>query len=192
VDGALWLFGGNGIAGAAAFGDLNDLWRFDPTTRQWAWYSGANSANASGVYGGATPATSVPSADNTPGARRDAFVWPHSVRTFSGSNLITVDEFWLFGGDGVDAGGGSGRLNDMWKFSPRDRRWTWIRGSNGRNDPGVYGSRGSPAIVNIPGARVSGAAWRSPTGDFWLFGGLGTQNYLHEIWKFTPPCGPTC
>jgi len=35
ADGAMWLFGGNGVAASGANGYLNDLWKFDPLTADW-------------------------------------------------------------------------------------------------------------------------------------------------------------
>jgi hypothetical protein len=44
--GHLWLFGGSSVTSG-----LNDLWSFDPSTRQWTWQSGSDMGGASGVYG---------------------------------------------------------------------------------------------------------------------------------------------
>jgi hypothetical protein len=170
---------------------LNDLWQFNPDTHVWRWVSGSSSANAPGVYGGTTPSTAVPSMDNIPGARRSAHSWAHAMRTLSGSSIVHVDEFWLFGGDGIDATNQEGRLNDIWKFTPGNGRWTWIGGANSRNGQGVFGTRGSPSPENFPDARVSGSTWRAPNGEFWMFGGLGNNAYRNELWKFTPPAGST-
>jgi N-acetylneuraminic acid mutarotase len=192
LNGTLWLFGGYGVDSIARYGALNDLWQFNPDTQLWTWVNGSSAINTQGVYGGTTPGTAVPSADNTPGARRSAHGWAHSVRILSGSSIISVDEFWLFGGEGIDATNQDGRLNDLWKFTPRNGRWTWMGGASNHNGSGVFGTRGSPSTANVPDARVSGATWYALNGDFWMFGGLGNDAYRNELWKFTPPCGPTC
>jgi hypothetical protein len=49
ASGNLWLFGGYGYDSTGALGLLNDLWEF--SGGQWAWVSGSNLANPSGVYG---------------------------------------------------------------------------------------------------------------------------------------------
>jgi N-acetylneuraminic acid mutarotase len=55
------------------------------------------------VYGTlGTPATV-----NIPGSRLDASAW-----TDSSGNL------WLFGGEGFDANGNLGYLNDVWRYQP--------------------------------------------------------------------------
>jgi N-acetylneuraminic acid mutarotase len=42
TDGDLWLFGGYGIGTTPGLGRLNDLWRFDTGTGQWAHMKGSN------------------------------------------------------------------------------------------------------------------------------------------------------
>ncbi len=99
--GNLWLFGGYGRDGGGAFGDLNDLWRFDGAA--WTWVSGSDTTDEYGTYG----TKGVAAADNAPGARSHAVSWSDK----SG-------ELWLFGGFGYDSGGEKGLLNDLWRFAP--------------------------------------------------------------------------
>lgn len=39
--GNFWLFGGSGIDANGVGGNLNDLWKFNPSTNEWAWMSGS-------------------------------------------------------------------------------------------------------------------------------------------------------
>ncbi len=119
--GNLWLFGG---------GSLNDLWEFNPTTKEWTWVSGSSTGNAVGVYG--TLGVAAPS--NVPGGRANAVSW-----TDSSGNL------WLFGG--------GGQFNDLWKFSPTTKEWTWVSGSDTGNASGIYGTLGAASANNVPGGR---------------------------------------
>ena len=73
--------------------------------------------------------------------------------------------------------------------------WTWMGGSKTETTlngpPGVYGTLGTPAASNIPGARDSAAIWTDRSGNFWLFGGLGADangnsGALNDLWKFQP------
>ncbi|MGQ0740589.1 MAG: kelch repeat-containing protein [Bacteroidota bacterium] len=68
--------------------------------------------------------------------------------------------------------------------------WTWMKGDNIINQPGVYGQQGLPATPNKPGARNFSTTWRDAAGNLWLFGGsgYGTSNigYLNDLWKFDP------
>jgi N-acetylneuraminic acid mutarotase/ribosomal protein S11 len=170
--GNLWLFGGLGYDSSNTFGELNDLWKFDPTAGTWEWVSGSNTVGAGGVYG----TLGLASTGNTPGARASAVSW-----TDSSGNL------WLFGGNGFDSlGVASGDLNDLWKFNPTTGTWQWVSGSNTSGAPGLYGTAGVASTSNVPGARNSATSWSDPFGNLWLLGGSG---YLNDLWKFNPTAG---
>ena len=49
VDGLLWLFGGQGVAGAPVTGLLNDLWRFDG--QHWTFVEGSQLADRYSAFG---------------------------------------------------------------------------------------------------------------------------------------------
>ena len=101
--GNLWLFGGFGYDSYGASGDLNDLWVFNPTTKEWTWISGSNAGDDIGFYGtqGAAAATSFP------GARNGSVSW-----------IDKSGNLWLFGGIGYDSTGAAGDLNDLWLYRP--------------------------------------------------------------------------
>jgi N-acetylneuraminic acid mutarotase len=177
-NGNLWLFGGLGVSSSKPWGELNDLWVFDPATAQWTWKSGSSSANAQGTYG----TLGLPDGSNVPGARFNAA---------SGSDKN--GNLWLFGGAVVDSTGSSSLLNDVWKFEPSTNQWTWMGGSNtsAAAQTGVYGTLGTAAIGNIPGAREATATWTDANGHFWFFGGLQFDSkfnsiYLSDLWSFDP------
>ncbi len=174
--GALWLFGGYGFDASANYGNLNDLWKFNPATTNWVWMKGSDVTNQFGTYG--TRGTA--DAANTPGARQLAISWVDSTGAL-----------WLFGGDGYDRLGSSGRLNDLWKFDPATTNWTWMKGSDITNQVGTYGIQGLPAPANTPGARYGAVSWTDGTGALWLFGGKGRDasgnaEVLNDLWKFDP------
>lgn len=178
--GNLWMFGGGGYDSNGQSGGLNDLWEYSPLTKEWTWVNGSDTANAQGVYGTMDAA----SATNVPGARSGAVSWTDS----SGS-------FWLFGGSGTDSSGTSGFFNDLWEFNPSAKEWTWVSGSSTVNAPGVYGTMGTAASGNVPGARMNAVSWTDTSGNLWLFGGLGydstggpaAQEYdLNDLWEFSP------
>ena len=167
--GNFWLFGGSGFISTAANGELNDLWEFNLATKTWTWVSGSNSANAPGFYG----TLGTGSANNTPGARWQSVSW-----TDSSGNL------WLFGGNGY---------NDLWKFAPTTKTWTWVSGSSTSGAQGVYGTEGAAATGNVPGARGGSAGWTDRSGNLWLFGGSGIDSsgiagrpYLNDLWRYQP------
>ena len=166
-----WLFGGTGFSSSVGPILLNDLWKFDGT--DWSWVSGSDTDYQYGVYG----TKGVPDPANVPGGREQAVSWIDSS-----SNL------WFFGGYGYPAGsGGPGFLNDLWKFDGTN--WTWVSGSNARNQFGVYGTKGVPDPANVPGARDGAVSWIDGSGNLWLFGGWGyaasgLSGRLNDLWKF--------
>jgi len=99
---------------------------------------------------------------------------------------------WLFGGYGAGAvlspTDFEGDLNDLWEYG--DGKWTWVSGSDGTEQPGIYGALGTAGSGNIPGARYQAASWTDAAGNFWLFGGLGidstaTRGDLDDLWKYS-------
>jgi hypothetical protein len=58
------------------------------------------------------------------------------------------------------------------------------------NQTGVYGSPGTSAPGNVPGARDSAAAWATRDGSLWLFGGEDCNGgAFNDLWRFSeqPP-----
>jgi N-acetylneuraminic acid mutarotase len=174
--GDLWLFGGQGRDTAGASGPLNDLWRYRTSTNTWTWVSGASTTGDRGQHGtvGVTATTS------RPGARSGAVAW-----------AVPAGGMWLLGGSGLDGTGTLGELNDLWRYDAAAGTWTWVAGADVVNAAGRYGTRGTAAGGNTPGARQAAAAWIDPAGTFWLFGGLGrdgagARGGLADLWKFSP------
>jgi hypothetical protein len=101
---------------------------------------------------------------------------------------------WLFGGGGLDGGGGKGALSDLWEYSPTTNQWTWVSGPDTAANSGNYGSLGVAATSNNPGGRNGAVSWTDAAGNHWLFGGYGFddgnpselvhQQYLNDLWKF--------
>ncbi|MBK9965893.1 MAG: hypothetical protein IPP07_13705 [Holophagales bacterium] len=174
--GNLWLFGGHGRS-ATTSGQLNDLWRFDPVLGQWSWMSGSDAPDQNGTYG----APGTPAAGNVPGARIRSVSW------MDGSGKL-----WLFGGSGRSETT-AGALNDLWRYDPVLGQWSWMSGSNAPDQYGIYGTPGTPAAGNVPGARTSPVSWTDGNGKLWLFGGGGKsaagEGYLNDLWKYDPALG---
>jgi hypothetical protein len=171
TSGDFWLFGGYGFDSTGASGFLNDLWKY--SGGQWTWMSGSDLVNQAGTYG--TQGTPAPG--NVPPPRLTPVAWTD-----------TTGNLWLFGGATPDAGGNWVQLNDLWKFS--GGQWTWMGGANTPNQTGTYGTLGTAAPGNVPGARSPAAAWTDASGNFWLFGGwgndsAGTAGILNDLWKYS-------
>jgi len=181
--GRLWLFGGQGIGADGVIGDLNSLWKFDPSSNEWAWMDGSDTSSQPGVYG----ILGTPAAGNTPGSRDSGTGW-----TDNSGHL------WLFGGVGYDSSSLLGYLNDLWEFDPSANEWAWMGGNNTLpnksgygGQPGIYGTLGTPAAGNVAGGRSDASGWTDSDGHLWLFGGVGydssgTLGYLNDLWGFNP------
>jgi gliding motility-associated-like protein len=164
-EGKLYLFGGYG----SGQGWLNDLWAYDPATKNWTWLKGSSTVNQSGTYG----AKGVAAAGNTPGGRDGAVTWE------------SEGKLYLFGG----YGSGSGWLNDLWAYDLATSEWTWLKGSSNLNQYGTYGTQGTAAGSNIPGGREDAVTWESG-GLLYLFGGSGyaasTIGRINDLWAYDP------
>ncbi len=171
-NGIPWLLGGWGLDSSGNTGYMNDLWSY--TGALWTWESGSNLVNQPGSYG--TQGEANPT--NTPGARQGGITWTD-----------TAGELWLHAGAGFDASGNLHYLNDLWKFNGAG--WIWIGGSNGVDQPGIYGTQGTADPANIPGGREGAMTWKDLDGDQWLFGGwgidaLGEEGDLNDLWQYLP------
>jgi N-acetylneuraminic acid mutarotase len=169
--GALWLFGGSGLDAQGNFGYLADLWKYSGGL--WTWMGGTGSLGTAGVYG----TSGVGAAANLPGGRQGAATWT------DGSG-----DFWLFGGNGVDAAGNIGMLGDLWVYSAG--QWTWIAGPDVAGAAGSYGVEVGATAASQPGGRFNAGAWADASGNLWLFGGVGMDaqgryGYLNDLWKYS-------
>jgi hypothetical protein len=195
-NGNFWLFGGEGYDANGVFGELNDLWEFNPASLStgWMWVSGSNTTIAYGGQPGIYGTLGVPAAGNLPGSRQDATGWADSS-----GNL------WLLGGLGIDLNGTLSSyptpLNDLWEFNPSTSLWTWMGDANTNGSKGIYGALGTFAAGDAPGARYFAASWIDGNGNPWIFGGYGkdgngSYGYLNDSWTLAvaavnPPPAPT-
>ena len=173
-NGNFWLFGGL-TENALTF--LGDLWRYNPSTREWAWMKGALTTNTVGNYG----VQGVAAASNAPGARIGPVAWTD-----------TQGNLWMYGGFGYGESGGMssmGTLNDLWKYSIETGWWTWVSGSKLVNQSPSYVTLNVPDISNTPGGLVGANGWITTDGHIWIFGGAAdsalTETY-NNLWEFNP------
>jgi N-acetylneuraminic acid mutarotase len=179
TDGNFWLFGGAvgispGIPGLTSGTpeEINDLWKYSPSSGEWTWVGGSNQIDQVGSYG--TEGTAA--AGNIPGARFDA-----TGSVDSSGNL------WVFGGAGYTPAS-FGILNDLWKYSAGE--WTWVSGSDVINQIGSFGNQGVADPGNVPMARYDSISWNDTARNFWLFGGASyAGGLLNDLWKFSPNSG---
>lgn len=166
-NGNFWLFGGEGMDGFGVEGKLNDLWKFDINTSTWVWISGSSSRNASGNYG----VQGIAASSNMPPATGGMAYWGDKA-----GNL------WFYGG--TDSSWDA--MNDLWRYNIASNTWTWMKGSATSNQPPNYGTKGTPAATNTPGARSYSNAWIDKDNNLYLFGGTGNSTYYSDLWKYSP------
>ncbi len=172
-NGQLYLFGGRGYDNAGSFAEMNDIWVYNVTLNQWKWIKGSNTAFQTATYG----TQGVSNITNAPGGRYNATSWKDA----SGN-------FWVFGGLGYNATFNS-YLCDLWRYTPSNNEWTWIKGSASLDQTGTYGTQGTPAAANVPGSRCAATGWTDASGNLWLIGGYGFAsagfaNLLNDMWKY--------
>lgn len=178
ASGTFWLFGGFGCDSTVAPNPLdhcsnlllNDLWKYSGGL--WTWVSGSNTGGPGAVGSYGTQGTAA--AGNEPPGRQASVAW-----------IDNLGIFWMFGG----FTSGTNGFNDLWKFDPVAKQWTWINGSMGATStPGNYGTQGIAAATNVPGARWLSAAWSDIHGNLWIFGGQGFDTTgdgsLGDLWEF--------
>jgi len=143
--------------------------------QNFTWIRGSDTSAKVGLYG----IMGVPASTNDPGCR-------HGSATWTDAN----GDLWMFGGEGYSNTATLCWLNDMWKYDRSANQWTWIRGSNGPNQTGNYGTMGVSAPTNEPGAREFMNTWTDTAGKFWMFGGDGfdatSYGRLSDLWKYDP------
>ena len=186
AQGYLWLFGGYGFDSSGSLGYLNDLWRFDISSKQWTWMGGASQfplfLGTPGIYG----TLGTHSASNAPGGRSSEAEW-----------IDRTGNLWLYGGTGMDESGVVCNLNDLWVWYPGVQEWSWMGGYRGAcpdfngGYPGNYGALGVPAVGNLPWSLDCGSSWTDANGNLWLFGGIGNDPtpagyYLNDMLEFYP------
>lgn len=157
---------------------------------QWTWMGGSSTVSGEfGVWPGVYGTKGTPAQANIPPSRGNEITW-------TGSD----GRFWLFGG--LTFTTTLNYFNDLWVFDPSTNEWTWIAGDSTQDSDcpviatiancgqaGVYGTLGTPAPTNSPGARYNPQSWTDASGNLWLYGGLGFDAAgnlvaLDDLWEF--------
>ena len=182
ASGNMWMFGGEGydVENSGPESQLPDLWEFTPGTG-WEWVSGANTTrDQCSTY----PTNNQIGGTGTPGARSLASNW-----------IDASGNLWMFGGYVEDNPAGdcetADPFNDVWEYQQSTKTWIWQGPANSiaQDQSGVY--PGSTGGTGTPGSRYGSAGAVDSAGNFWVFGGYGTDSggtlgYMNDIWEYTP------
>ena len=174
LEGNFWIYGGHTQVGGLDANPCN-LWKFNPSTAQWAWMEGAGSTDTGYCqphYG----TLQVPSDQSRPGVR--------GLATPTWTDL--EGNLWLFGGWGIDAAGTAGPKNDLWMYDVSLGQWIWMSGEQGLEGGSVYNGISLFAPSNVPAARAEcDGTWVDSIGNLWLFGGCNSiMQAFDDLWMF--------
>lgn len=158
-----WVFGGTGNNADGDRVVLNELWKFDHESGQWAFQLGTKGDFSAGSYGG----RGVFAFTNVPPSRHRPIAWQSGTSTL-----------FLFGGTVETAEGVTSTPNDLWRFD--SIAWTWVGGANTGSSPDEY----PEAVLGAgqPGGREGGVGWVDDLGSLFLFGGSGHN----DLWLIAP------
>jgi ELWxxDGT repeat protein len=168
INNKVYLFGGDAKRAYSNEGGSNDLWEYDPATNNWKFLKGSSTFTLPESYG----TQGVSNSSNLPGAGSRSTMWSLNGKIY------------LFGGNR------NGFRNDLWVYDPVTNNWTWLKGPNTANQPGVYGTKGLPASSNVPGARYAAGGFVYNS-KLYLCGGEGfnsssSTGYLNDLWEYDP------
>jgi N-acetylneuraminic acid mutarotase len=172
----VYIMGGFGPDANGNTGILNDLWRYNLTTKLFTFLKGSTIKDQFGVYGTQGVSNSL----NKPGAKYWATGWVYNKKIY------------LFGGNGYGSSGTASYMNDLWEYKTSTNEWTWLKGSFATDQGGTYGTQGVYNASNIAGAR-GGSSSFSANNKLYLFGGYGYGSgigvgLLNDLWEYTPAC----
>ncbi len=173
LSGNIWIYGGNGH-NYTGVGNPNDLWRFNPSTSEWTWMSGSISSMIQAPNYGSQ---GVGSTSNYPSGRESAHL-----------SCDGLGNLWAYGLGNGYAGNGQGYVNDLWRFTPSNSQWAWMKGTNSTYVQGNYGTKGVSSSSSYPAGRINNISCQDASGNIWLFGGYGygnsTSGQYNDLWKF--------
>jgi gliding motility-associated-like protein len=157
LNGNFWLY--SGLANTSDFVTSNYLWRYIPSTNQWTWMKGNQTAtiisSTLGTQGIAAPENSPSGCD-------------------LGNSAAWVDlngDLWLLNADSFLG------MCVMWKYEIATNNWIWMGGGV----PFNYGTQGVSSSLNNPEMFYeSPISWVQDDGSLWFLDGYNGG----VMWKY--------
>jgi gliding motility-associated-like protein len=168
-NGKMYLYAGARFADTA---NWSDVWRYNPTTNNWAWMGGPNLKNTPIPYNNKCITDSL----HVPSPRLEN----QTAATYGCTNA-----FYTFGGFNYAK---NETYNDLWLFNTQTNKWTWLTGQDTAAATNNYGVKYTPSSTNNIGARCGAAIWTDANNNLWVFGGINenVSNVVNDMWRFTP------
>ena len=166
-NGNFWMWGGSSEAPFPPIGTGNhligDLWKYNPNTNQWTYYTGETGFANSFHFG----TIGIPSPLNSPPPTQ-----------YGSPGWVDINNnLWLYG---------TTDRNDMWMFNTITFEWTWMSGDatiSPTTNP-VYGVQGVFSPNNSPGVdngEFTSGNWVDQAGNLWYF-----RDDQGIMWKYDP------
>jgi hypothetical protein len=153
-NGDVWFHSGQ--TAASQYVSTNELWRFTPSTYEWAYMGGSLDTPAP-VYG--TTGEYAPS--NWPAATYGG------VLIYSGGDIITY-----YGGERAVNASFNFALNQVWSYNITLGQWAFISGTQEHVEvEPEYGAFHQSSPSNKVGSRLELAVLASISGHMWIHGG---------------------
>jgi gliding motility-associated-like protein len=168
-NGKMYLYAGARFADTA---NWSDVWRYNPTSNNWAWMGGPKLKNTLLPYGLKCEKDSL----HVPSARLEN----QTASTFGCTNA-----FYTFGGFNYAK---NETYNDLWLFNTQTNKWTWLTGQDTAGAKNNYGQKYIANATNNIGARCGAAIWTDANNNLWVFGGINedVSNVVNDMWRFVP------
>jgi gliding motility-associated-like protein len=149
--------------------------------------NGNDGGNTGGNDNGGTGNTDNEEEQNNNTGNQDDDEEPFPGGRWMSTSWVDNDgNLWLFGGQGYSSRDDLDDLNDLWKYTISDNKWTWMKGDDRGDANERYGTKGEFDSRNSPTGLRGSTGWTDKSGKFWLFGGANGNDMYSDLWKFDP------
>ncbi|MEP7127472.1 MAG: kelch repeat-containing protein [Chitinophagales bacterium] len=167
----LWLFGGYWLNTSVGWEYYSDLWKYNIATNMWTWMGGSNEVDQNGNNG----IKGIPSITNLPKSRSCNCTWTD-----------TAGNFYLFGGNTFWPL--SELFDDVWRYSPNTKEWTWLSGLDTTDSHGFIDEYCEYSNENLPISRAQSACIKLNNDEIFMFGGFvrwtPSASITRDVWKY--------